>query len=103
MRGPRYRIRASESLGLLPLVTVDACLAQDSGEQVPADIGLMRIRTAEGDRAPDHELVPPSGERPVEAQRPQSANQLGAADRPEGGHELCDGPDRQLVTVDDWE
>src|SRR5512143_4101257 len=63
----------------------------------------MRVGDAESDRAPDHELVLAPREGPFEAEGPESTNQFGAANRPEGGHDLRYGPNRQLVSVDDGE
>ena len=52
-----FRNDPSSLLQLFPLIPVDPCLTQDSGQEFHVDISLMGVRNSNGDIAPDHELV----------------------------------------------
>ena len=50
-----------------PIVLADARLSENAAQQTQTEIALMRVRNAEGDLSPHHELMLAARVRPLEA------------------------------------
>jgi len=61
-------------------------LLQYPGEEVAADIGLVRIWDTQSQRPFLHELVISAGVRTLETEHSEIADQVGTFDRTEGRH-----------------
>jgi len=70
-----------------PLVPVDAGLAEDSGQELHANISLMWVRDSDDDVAPDHELMFATGIGAFESELLEIPNQVFSFDGSERGHQ----------------
>ncbi len=68
-----------------PLVPVDAGLAQDSGQELHANISLIWVRDSDDDVAPDHELMFTAGIGSFESELLEIPNQVFSFDGSERG------------------
>ncbi len=75
-----------------PLVPVDAGLAQDSGQELDANISLMWVRDSDDDVAPDRELMFATGIGAFESELLEIPNQVFS----------FDGSDRGIRQLPGW-
>lgn len=78
--------QTSTPSGLLPLGSADSGLSKNPGEQRHADVPSMWVRDAYRYVAPDHELVLPTGVRPLKAKLTKGADQIPPAYRSKRRH-----------------
>src|SRR5262245_46472367 len=71
----------------LPLIPVDPCLTEDSRQQFHADVSLMGVRNANGDVAPEHELVFAAGVRSLKSNLLEMPDQISPFDGSESRHQ----------------
>ena len=69
--------------GVFPILESNPGLAQDAAKEPSRDVLLMWIGNVQLQGTAHHEGMPPSGDRPGEAQRAETADQLTARDRPQ--------------------
>jgi hypothetical protein len=78
--------RRPRTLEFFPLSSAYSGLLQEPGEKIPSDVALMWVWQANGGIALDHELVFPTGVRPIKAESTEVANQLTPPDRTKSRH-----------------
>ncbi len=69
--------------GISPILESNPGLAQDAAEEAGRDVLLMRIGNVQLQGTVHHKGMPPSRDRPGEAQRAETADRLTARDRPQ--------------------
>jgi hypothetical protein len=72
--------------GGFPVTSRNACLPQNTREQVAANVAGVWVGNSDSAIATDHELVLATSIRPVETQLEQCPDELSAADWAEGWH-----------------
>ena len=78
--------RCARLVERFPFLTRDPSLSQDSSEQLPPDVALMRIRHRERQVALEHEGMLAAGVRAVEAGGAKGTDQFPPRNRAERGY-----------------